>query len=251
MVEADRTLLTRFGDESTDNQEISIELDEAANSGVSDFTPGDTAFLRVHRFPSNAYQGFTNANSLSKVGTNVVYPVVSEEIIFTHSDQETLDYYPRSGVTIEWIGKDPGVNITFDGKKVIPSSLIEAGVMKATYETLGDRWAITANFAGKALAVMVMGDIHTSMSIVFGGDASEPVDYNLEVIDYCTGDLLAGATVELDGVNIGPTNNLGIIYLGLLEPGSQHTLKIIKAGYLDSDVDNIKNDSFTVPGGGS
>ena len=249
MVSAERSLTVRFGEDTADRDEISAELDDLANSGNNDFNPGDTAFLRVHRWPLDAYQGFTNANSLSKAATGVVYEVTEEQIIWANSQEQTLDYRPDGGVTIEWVGADPGINVSFNGKKILATNVIKAAVMLASYQTVGDRWSITANFEGVALAVFIMNEVHATAQIRFGGEATAPVDYNLEVVDYCTGDVLAGASVWLDGVSIGQTNSLGVIYLGLLNPGDQHTLKIIKAGYLDSDVDNIKNDSFTVPGG--
>ncbi len=249
MADADKTLVVRFGEDSADRSEISVELDDLANEGNSDFAPGDTAFLRVHRWPQDIYAGFTNANSLSKVATGVVYQVTEETIVWTNEQEKTLDFRPSGGVDYSWVGADPGINISFSGKKIIASNIIKAAVMLATYKTVGDRWSVSANFEGRAVIVMIMGDVDSATQISFGGDAIEPVDYNLEVVDYCTGDILVGATVWFDGVDIGQTNNLGIIFLGLLQPGSQHTLKIIKAGYLDSDVDNIKNDSFTVPGG--
>ena len=78
-------------------------------------------------------------------------------------------------------------------------------------------------------------------------ESTTPVPYELEVKNFCTDDTVTGVTVYLDGTDMGQTDSDGIISLGALLPGSTHTLKMIKDGYIDSDKDHIDNASFTVP----
>lgn len=74
-----------------------------------------------------------------------------------------------------------------------------------------------------------------------------PIPYDLQVKNYCTDGEVPGVTVYLDGAEIGQTDADGMISLGALMPGSTHTLKMIKDGYINSDKDHIDNASFTVP----
>jgi len=52
----------------------------------------------------------------------------------------------------------------------------------------------------------------------------------------------------MNGNYMGLTDSNGIISLGNLIPGATYTLNnLTKEGYQDSALDNLNNDSFTVP----
>lgn len=74
-----------------------------------------------------------------------------------------------------------------------------------------------------------------------------PEPYELQVKSFCTDETVAGVTVYMDGTEMGQTDADGVISLGALLPGSTHTLKMVKDGYISSDQDKLNNDSFTVP----
>jgi len=72
-----------------------------------------------------------------------------------------------------------------------------------------------------------------------------PKDIVITVREYTTEALLDGAAVTVDGTYKGTTDSNGVINVGLLQPGT-HTIKITKSGYVDSDSDDLENDSFVV-----
>ena len=59
--------------------------------------------------------------------------------------------------------------------------------------------------------------------------------------------MVPGVTVFLDDVDIGETDANGVISLGGLVPGSTHSIRMTKDGYIPSNEDQLSNDSFVVP----
>lgn len=80
-------------------------------------------------------------------------------------------------------------------------------------------------------------------------DPPEPVyrTVTLEIYNHQTEAIVAGADVYVDGDFLGVTDENGQITTGLLEVGTTHTLQVIADDYIDSDLDDIANDSFIVP----
>ena len=83
--------------------------------------------------------------------------------------------------------------------------------------------------------------------VVDGDPVPEPTAVNIVVTDFCTGDVVAGASVYVNGSLVGTTNSAGSVYAGMLNPGQTYTLRVTASGYTDSDNDILNNDSFTVP----
>jgi len=77
-----------------------------------------------------------------------------------------------------------------------------------------------------------------------GGD-TDPRSVTLTIYDYQTDAVVDGAAVYVDGTHRGVTDAAGQITVTGLLVGS-HTLKVTKTGYVDSDLDALANDSFTV-----
>ena len=78
-------------------------------------------------------------------------------------------------------------------------------------------------------------------------DTTSPVDVVLVVREYTTDVLLSGAAVKINGVSVGNTDSDGRINIGS-KPIGRYTIKITKSGYVDSDLDDLENDSFIVGG---
>lgn len=222
---------------------ILLTIDDVLNESQT-FQPGDEAFLRVERNPLDAYQMLTSGGSITKVGT-AQSRSFEQTLKFALESTKSLTHFPISAVTYEWIGDDPGVTPVFNLRKVEVSSDIVA-VLKCTYQWAGDNWSLTFNVAGEVVVVALMDDLKASQTVDFSGEA-EFVDYDLEVYDYCTDEPVVGATVFLDSSPIGSTDTNGKVQLGLLQRGTTHDIKVTKSGYIDSDVDVLRNDEFTVP----
>ena len=70
-------------------------------------------------------------------------------------------------------------------------------------------------------------------------------DVTLIIKDWATDAVVPGAYVAVDGILTGYTDSIGTITF-LNVPVGSHTLFITKTGYLDSDKDEISNETFTV-----
>lgn len=96
-----------------------------------------------------------------------------------------------------------------------------------------------------------MASSSTALTINFNpaDNPGQPRDIELLIVDYCTEAVLPDAVVTISGPNgysyTGAASSTGIVSLPGLYPG-EYTIKTIKPGYLDSDLDAIANDRFTV-----
>lgn len=246
---ADRTITIEFQEACAaagGGAEIRLELDEVANDGKTSFSPGEEAFIRVIRSPQNSYSMLSNG-TVTKVGSNVPLDVEDEEVAFDYSKEESLQYIPIPSTFsgVNWYATSPGLSPGLNGDLLQTSSEI-VGIGTVDYTTLFDKWKVTTSVGGKIIVVALMGDVKASLIIDFGGE-SEEVELDFIVEDYCSGEVVQGAQVHIDGIFKGLTNVYGLVNIGKYLRGSTHTVKIIKSGYTDSNLDNLRNDEFTVP----
>lgn len=226
-------------------------LDTETNEEKTSFEPGEFAHLLCYHENPAPYVVRSSAGNTTVVATGISSPVEDELIRFINTTTATLDYPPIPGsMSYEWVGPSPGTP-TFNGQTVTMSEKT-IGVLKCNYRTPADRIRLQYNVAGTVIAVVIQTinttEYTASADVVYAEAVSvEPVAYELDVRDYCSDSNVAGVEVFLDGTSIGFTDINGIIYLGELMPGSTHTLKMVKVGYIDSDLDKLLNDSFTVP----
>lgn len=242
----------------TPGADIALDLDEEKNRQVygqskTTFAPGETAYLRLISSSDAAYTLLSSAGSLSRAASRVPY-AEEENLFFSQEKTARLRHLPRGGVSWQWLGHSAGTPL-FAGRSVSINSPAVA-VLNCQYETLGDRFRLRVSAAQmeghsdfEVNAVAVQGDQSASCRVRFsveeGGGEPQPVD--LQVRDFCSGEDVEEVEVFLDGAFIGKTSASGRIYLGMLIPGSVHQLKMVRAGYVDSDLDVLHNDSFTVP----
>jgi hypothetical protein len=80
-----------------------------------------------------------------------------------------------------------------------------------------------------------------------GGEtpSSSRLDITINITDYVSGVNLDGASVWIDGSYEGQTDTNGLLNVANV-PVGDHTIKITKPGFQDSDQDNLANDTFTV-----
>lgn len=81
------------------------------------------------------------------------------------------------------------------------------------------------------------------------GSADDPTethqDITITVKDYITDAAVSGASVYIDGTLKGTTDTEGNLNISSIAVG-EHTIKITKSGYENSDIDTLANDTFTV-----
>lgn len=235
-----------------DGTVLSLSLDDVANAGQTSFVANDTAYLRFLSSNSGSYKIKVSMGEAKQVATNIHYNN-EDEVQFVNTDSGSLSYIPCGEVNYSWVGTDGGTPL-FDGKKITLNGK-KVAVLNCNYETEGDRISVGSGTAGTVVVVVIQGDNDASCAITFAEDPDDPgappgpdpVAYELEVKNYCNDGTLLGVMVYLDGIYIGQTDASGIIALGGLMPGSFHTLKMAKSGYIKSEDDKLNNDSFTVP----
>lgn len=251
----ERTLEVTFSEEGhitpTVKTGLQLVLDSERNDNETQFEPGGFAYLLCYHENSAAYVVKSSAGNITLVTPRVSGPVEDELVKFINTTTATLDYPPIVGsMSYEWVGPSQGTP-SFDGQTITMQEKT-IGVLKCNYRTPADRIRLWYNIAGTVIAVVIQtinGTEYTaSVDVVYATAVpTEPVPYELNVKDYCSDGNVEGVEVFLDGTSLGTTNSSGVIYLGLLAPGSTHTLKMIKTGYIDSNLDKLLNDSFTVP----
>lgn len=260
---SDRVSVTFTTKETEDSSapDLSIALDTAKNTEVygeskTTFAPGEAAYLKVLASSDESYALHISATGvISRSGSDIPYSI-SEDLNFAMASTVTLSHKPRVGsMNWDWLGKDPGYSPLFDGKQVsVPDDVV--AVLRCDYQTFGDRWklsipASTLSLEGvdsmTVLVVAVQGNSQASCTVTYESAETSPIPIDLKVSDFCSEEVVEEVRVYLDGESKGTTNSNGRIYLGMLVPGTAYSLLMTKDGYVDSDLDILYNDSFTVP----
>ena len=130
---------------------ISMELDEDANEGQTSFYANEIAYVRVTTDAPD-YDCETTGDHIRKVGSNVAKSV-EEDIVFANTSTGSLSQVPAGAVSYTWIGRTPaGASPVFNGQEIdVRNRAI--GVLRCTYQTLGDRWE-TTNHTPEEIAVV-------------------------------------------------------------------------------------------------
>ena len=68
----------------------------------------------------------------------------------------------------------------------------------------------------------------------------------LIIRDYCTGEIVAGASVSINSKSYTSDEN-GRVCLGYLNSGETYPLSVTASGYTDSSADTLPNDNIIVP----
>ena len=76
-------------------------------------------------------------------------------------------------------------------------------------------------------------------------ERSRPSIVTIQAKDFCTDLPIEGATVYLNQVAKGQTDINGKLVVGMLNPGP-YSVKIQASGFMPTDSDKLKNDSFTI-----
>jgi len=238
-----------------------ISLDDAYNRSFYElgetetktvFAPEEIAFLKI--IPGAAslpYVLGSNLGTLSLANSDVLFDF-EEEIHFIISSIETLSHLPDGDVTYSWIGNDGGTPLFSGSLITITSDVI--GILMCSYKTYGDRLKLSNAVSDEdeydVLCVASYGDDNNISTTVGFSNDEVPTEVSLEVrvIDMCTGDPIPGATVLVEGFSSGITDEDGLFNPGgKILTGSSYDILVSAPDYVTSDIDFIKNDSFTVP----
>ena len=238
---------------STSSSSISIELDDDYHIILygeerSEFDKTELAYLKVMpTYDVNPYDILASAGVCTKASQNNIADV-TEELTFENEKEAELANTPFGAVTSEWIAGDD-VSILMDGKKITTTSNT-IGILQCEYQVEFDRLQLTVEQDMEDDSVIVMvgsGEDYASETVDYSGTA-ESVSLEILVTDICTGDPIPDATVVIDGLPSGITNENGIFTVVTpVQTGDSFDIKTTATGYTDSDADFLNNDSFIVP----
>lgn len=250
------TYVLNFSDSPVGNEGyLDISVDPKRNNGKSLFDPGDPVVLNIIT-SSSILDNWTSSGTLSPSGNTVdsftEYFAVNTK--YKTVKYETLQYIPNSGsIAYSWLGQDNG-NVTFDGRKVNLPSGLYFGYLKISYETdilLYTLDNVPSDYSEQSICVFFVNtDLVSANYIVrLNQDDIELEDnpsVSIVVKDFTSEDIVPGTIVQVDGETVGVTDANGYCYIGILSKG-RHDLKLIPpAPYLDSDLDGLANDWFTI-----
>lgn len=272
-IEYDRTL----------NQNIEVEITEEHNGGISSFTyseaDGKSSPERIIisvRSDSDIIGGWTN------IGTLINYPSVSGEncieiveeeyvdtIEFNQQASEELNFTPVDGnCDVKFYGKilivektgettynftesDPKPCIVIDRtirvQKLEPGQTI-IGIADITYKVKTRLYGLEGGKEKVILGFQNRAGGTATTTITFEQDDAAYKNVVITVKDFCSGDTLSGVAVTLnnDPLLTGTTNASGEVEFQNLRKNQNYSIKMTKDGYMDSDKDELQNDSFTI-----
>jgi len=261
MPNANATVSISYGEAPQDGGDvygsISIDLDPVANQGTS-FSVGETAFLRVisHGFSlSSTYNLLSSYGTPIRVSAGIPYPV-SEDVTFAYAFEAGLKYLPVPGTMAwEWQGRTPvtGVqSVTEQERAFLRSAVPIVAVARVTYETLGDRWAITSDIEGPIVVVAIREGKTASTTVTFGeADLTlemGPYAWEVVVKNNATGNPEPGVTIDIDGIGVFVSDDNGRAFVGVLPAGTyQVRLTRDSPELIPSSIDSIDNEQFVIP----
>jgi len=202
---------------------------------------------------------YASLGEVAVVGENVT-EAIEDELVFADDTAQSLSRLPVPGtVSWSWIGAAPAANVINDGQ-VMRLSSAGSGILKVNYTSAYIKLRLSGvntepgNVAeGEAFDVLVVAkneaaaaDVRVSYQRSDDDTGGQLRDLDLVVVDYCTGDTVAGATVRAAG-QVLTTNAAGACRLKDVVVGADYSLQITHPDYVDSDQDLLSNDTFTVP----
>jgi len=155
---------------------ITMELDDEANSGNTCFAPGTNAYFRVY---SNVGYSCKATLGTPRIDNRGVGEVITEEYVdFTNWSGSTI--YPVHALkSYEWQGRSLGaINYIRDTGSLSADKTKQEGfgVAKISYSTQYDRWVLSSPEEGDVIAYSVgtgvCSDTKASVTIQFRNDCA-------------------------------------------------------------------------------
>jgi len=251
-----------FGVSARPEEDLSISLDEKKNreyyavENKTSFFPNEVAFLKVISSSSEPFQLYTSLGSARISQNNVFYEFI-ENVSFELSKEGKLQHTPHSTVNYKWLSR-PGTGLSFVDNKIFLSQKAVA-LLQCEYRTIGTRVSLNVSESQiseemkieeqiPVIVVVVQGNRVAYIAVNYEGEGvSNPIPVHLRILDFCSDLVIGDVDVYVDEKFVGKTNSQGTLYLGMMYPETVHTLLMTKEGYVNSDLDVLYNDSFTVP----
>lgn len=246
--------------------------------------PGDVVKFRVFRGDFLVRAAYASCNQTPTLVQAGITEYVSEQLTFTKGEA-TASYIINAGsLLIE--GCDIASAFTYRCNKITVPAYEDSepeyyNLGNVTYTAAYDEWSVTIPGSGRTRGNILGGgnilafpgsfDFENFIIWFYFDGCEDPVslvltisdpevdgvddgviptppapkDVTLIIKDWATEARVPNAYVVVDGIKTGYTDLLGTITFFALDVGT-HTLKITKTGYVDSDKDEISNDTFEV-----
>jgi hypothetical protein len=238
----------------SDSYEVQLELNETELDADQFYIKG----IVLGYDYSNIKRIYTTTGTYVSQYGNVGTKRFIEDVSFTNGTGQlahpfcqcrTYSFYDNSGYILSFKKNRTEVVISNYDSTAHPLSSLAA----IDYESLsGELYApIPWSFVGKSFSIYLDTNSGSTMSIsktVNNTDIPIEVDkkdISILVKDFATDVIIPNADVVVDGISRGSTDADGIITIIGISVGD-HTIKITASNYLDSDEDELANDTFTV-----
>jgi hypothetical protein len=248
---------------------VQTTLDAFVNDSVvqweSDtYQVGTTLRIRVYNPALVSITNMDNTAGTSITRTSLNNEREITELINFVEGVASLTYPFYSNLSVSWRGKyysafKPIVKV---GSRVIRhNELMISGVYKyaqanITYRTRYDVYSFSLPSSFNASEIYVwftfdddnIGTQVDRADVAGQSEETAPAQYKditFIIKDYTTETVLSGVNIYVDGVYKGLTDSDGKLTVRNVAVGD-HTLRMTKANYDDSDTDSLSNDSFTV-----
>lgn len=178
---------------------------------------------------------------------SINYIVANTEILKKDSEDNITVYFSQGDVvSLSEIGKEgfSCIKVQEEGSSVYGT--LKVNYNKARYRKVWE-WVIPSS-SGEYWFFLYEDDdmrYQFKFDLELGEELETSTDITIIVKEYTSDVEVSGATVYVDGDNKGTTDAEGKINLQDVTIGP-HTIKVTKAGYLDTDEDDLDNDSFTI-----
>jgi len=265
--------IVKFVSEEEGVCELSWEINEKDNNGVTTYRPGGSYTARLYKGASiGTIKAFSINGGLSYAGIGTASK--TEQITFEGEKTGSLSFPCYSGFSYRIIGNaytaaGAQTTPTFRCLKVNSSTVVSSCkcfcVIEVTYTVQFSKYKFSSGSAGETLLIAVSTCIGNSVkasitatfedissscccssSSISSVSAVQTTSVTLLYKDFVTGAVLEGVSVSVDGVRKGTTNAKGEITIYDIRTNRTHTLKASKEGYLTTDSDSLANDSFVI-----
>jgi hypothetical protein len=275
-----------YADSATDDDgnlipDILLEIDEeedakSINAGNNGIVYGNTIISTYYLsfkiwgdwFPVTDYIYDSSLTELYPPNLSG-YETIIEEITVTNGSgsvskplDELVTYrfpYPGTGGGLKTFKGQTRVQLSYYNKRYPISTIIITYRSRYTKgkALIPSSFVGTDAVEGKAFFVYLVkkpvGDEEVGEILSVSKTVSQPSTMNTEtsknivlvIKDFATEVVIPGTSVYVDGNHKGVTNADGEIYLNNISIGD-HIIKLVAQGYLDSDEDELANDTFTV-----
>jgi len=227
---------------------------------------GSTVLVRVYNPLDYVISGWTTTSGteVTKKSENNVEQFIEEVTIINGA--VTLDYpvgvwHPTGQAQFEISFPDPSVPINTGVSWAQGSKTVTVQAFVDNFDRYYVKAKITYYADYDLYSTVLMGGLDISsenvianftecgiksLSVTIDEAAGVGIrDITINITDYATEVDLEGATVYVDGSSKGTTDSDGNVDVNNVSVGD-HTLRITKSGYLNSDLDDLANDTFTV-----